>query len=328
MLRIVYTLLFSTLFIPLCAIERGAYYNHVAFNFGVVFFKCSHPYTEHITEMAKLFKPQLNDPDKEKDKGIIISTKELTNKTSYAHGITGICKLFPNIWSTWEIGYMGNLSWKAEKTWYGLEELKKPSHVQETSPTFSHYIQGTYHSKMCSTAINYYRQMTPRYIDYFSFAWGIGIKNFNIDETMNLSFVNTNPIKKTTNLFTGVKNRALGPQFALCFACNPYSFLTWGLIAKTGILLNRIRYHKLIDQKSSSLPKEQFSYICIGHIYPFIELHLTEYLFIEINYQVIGIGNVKTADPHNTHRQKHSFRFSDNGAIIYSGLNGSIQWNF
>jgi hypothetical protein len=93
------------------------------------------------------------------------------------------------------------------------------------------YFQYHYKSEFNSGELSYWRHVTPRYVDYFSFSWLLGLRYIDFRDSM--SILNEKELAVNAAQVKAV-NQMYGAQAGLDFQCNPSRKMTWALQVKGG----------------------------------------------------------------------------------------------
>ena len=255
-----------------------------------------------------------------------IESKNLLHSLGFGGGFSAALKIFPSISSTWEARYLGGLNWQAEKKSYCLQDIDID--IDEKFPINYHLassIKAAYNSKLNTYELNYWHHITPKYINPFSISYIAGLLYIDIDEKLKVYFTRSINFLFQTNAYrVHVENRSFGLQIGGDLEYNPYPWLTWGLIVKTGALLNRDAQHTLMLDKRNTSTVQDFAYMV--QLHPFIELHPIKHLLLLVTYQMFYVGGIATAD--RTLSFHDNTILDHNGHITYSGITGAIQFNF
>ncbi len=314
---------------------RGAYHNHFALEGDYVLLRRANSHNKHLVAAAggPINFPALLEPPecaKEAGKGLI-ETKDLIHDMHFDSGFSLAVKVFPTIWSTWEARYLGGLAWQGKKIRNCLENLNLDGNVADGTQDFqfASHAKAIYNSNMYTYQLNYWHHLTPRYTDHFSVSWLAGFRMFSIDEKIKIYFQKE---QRTSRYRVKTENDAFGLQLGGDLEYNPYRFLTWGLVVKVGGMFNRDKQKtKMFDDNNTveirDIDRSGSNFAYMAEVYPFIELRPTKHFFININYRVLYVGNVATADQNIVLHGSGSILNHD-GHIIYHGLTGGLQFNF
>ncbi|MDN3508604.1 MAG: hypothetical protein P0S93_01005 [Candidatus Neptunochlamydia sp.] len=311
---------------------RGAYYNHFAVEGNYVLLRRANSHNKHLVSAAggSINFPTLLAPiecSKEPGKPMIES-KDLIHDMYFDSGFSLGLKVFQDIKTTWEVRYLGGLSWQGKKTRNCLENLNLDGTVRYGTRDYEYAsrVKALYNSNMHSWQLNFWRDITPRYTDYFSISWLTGFRMFDIDEKIKLQFHKDH---RTSRYQVKTENKSFGLQLGGDIEYNPYYFLTWGLVVKVGGMFNRDKQvyddNNTIEIHGIDRSGSNFSYM--AEIYPFIELRPTKHFFFNINYRVIYVGAIATADRNIILHGSGSI-LDHGGDVIYHGLTGGMQFNF
>lgn len=260
-----------------------------------------------------------------------ITSGNLIHKMTFEPGFSAALKAFYGVHSTWELRYMGRFRWEGRKTVMSTQDFSLPNNDNPDgiNSALLTSARAVYDSDMYTGEINYWRHASPRYIDFFSVSWLMGLRFFNIKEKINVLF----GIGQRGLLYqVNTKSRSLGPQAGFSLEYNPYRFFTWGGVIKVGALFNRgrqttglfgaTRNNAFLDQAVSG---SNFAYT--AQVYGFTEWRPTKFFTITFNYQVLYVGAVIVADS-QLFFQEGGIKLSSNGNIIYHGATAGIQFNF
>lgn len=314
---------------------RSAYHSHFALEGDYVFLKRENSFNRHLAVAAGgpiHFPASLQPPECAKEVGkSLLSTKDLVHDMNFDSGFSLALKIFQSLKTTWEVRYLGGLAWEGKKSLRCLENLDLPGPIRHKTRDFSfaNEVRALYDSNMYSWQGNFWRHITPRYTDQFSVSWLAGFRMFNIGEEIKLYFYKDD---RSSRYRIKTEDQAFGLQLGGDIEYNPYPFLTWGLVAKIGGMFNRAKQKTNLFDDNNTIKIQgvdrggsNFSYM--GEVYPFIELRPTKHFFFHINYRVIYIGAIATADRNISLHGSGSVLDHD-GYIIYHGLTGGMQFNF
>ncbi|MEM7174761.1 MAG: hypothetical protein AAF443_02390 [Chlamydiota bacterium] len=263
----------------------------------------------------------------------MISSANLVNDMPFKSGFSAALKIFYGLRSTWEFRYLGRFHWRGEKEVTSVQSLLTlPGGFGADTVDYAaaQHARGVYSSNMYTSEVNYWRHATPRYTDHFSVSWLMGLRFFNIEEKLKLSFATGNSASRYR---VKTRSRSFGLQAGFSLEYNPYRVLTWGGVAKVGALFNRGRQSTLLLDNNNTVAllqgaasRSDFAYC--AQVYPFIEWRPTKSFDIIVHYQVLYIGGIAVADSQLFFDEGGEIRFSSNGDIIYHGLTAAIHFNF
>lgn len=317
------------------AAVRGAHNNHIAFEGDYVLLRRANSHNKHLASAAGgpvHFPITLLEPGCAKEVGkAFIETKDLIHDMHFDSAFSLAVKIFPTIYSTWEARYLGGLAWTGQKSKRCLENINLDGNIADHTRDY-HYasrVKAVYLSSMYTYELNYWHHITPRYTDHFSVSWLAGFRHFNIDEKIKMYF---HKDERTSRYRAKVYNDSFGLQLGGDIEYNPYRFLTWGLVVKVGGLFNRDKNKtKMLDDNNTveirNFDKSGSNFAYCAEIFPFIELRPTKHFYFNINYRVLYVGAIATAD-RNIVLHGTGQILDHDGHIIYHGLTGGMQFNF
>lgn len=316
---------------------RGAHNNHIAFEGDYVVMRRKNSTNKHLVSAAggPIHSPipiDLVDPACAKEAGKpFIATRDLIHDMNYNSGFSAAVKIFPSIYSTWEARYLGGFAWTGTKNKRCYENLNLDGNVADHTRDyqFATRAKAIYQSNLYTYELNYWHHMTPRYTDHFSVSWLAGLRHFNIDEKIKLYFHKDG---RTSRYRAKTYNDSFGLQLGGDIEYNPYHFLTWGVVVKVGGLFNRDKNKtKMLDDNDTieirNFDKSGSNFAYCAEIYPFIELRPTKHFYFHLNYRVLYVGAIATAD-NNIVFHGTGQVLDHNGHILYHGATGGIQFNF
>ncbi len=136
-----------------------------------------------------------------------------------------------------ELIYSGLFHWRSsESRTSATSNFSVPTtpytNVDWTDFDYFHY---SYHSELNSGELSYWRHVTPRYVDYFSFSWLLGLRYIDLRDTLKMS---NGSGTSGDNAHVHAINQMGGAQVGLEFQANATSRLTWAVQVKGGAYAN------------------------------------------------------------------------------------------
>lgn len=318
---------------------QGAYYMRFAVEMDYVLMRRANSHNKHLAAAAggpQEIPISATPIECRKEEGKpMLETKDLIHDMWFNSGFSVALKIFPSIHSTWEARYLGGLAWQGQKTRHCPRNLNIDGNLAQfvIDYHFASRAKAIYNSKMYTYELNYWHHITPRYTDHFSVSWMAGLRYFDIDEKIKMYFTRpVNFVAQTSKYRVRTENTTFGLQLGGDFEYNPYSFLTWGLVVKVGGLFNRDKQKTLMLDRGNTFVVRDYdrsgsNFAYMAQVFPFIELRPTKHFFFLINYQVLYVGAVATADRNLLFHGDGNILDHD-GHIIYHGATGAIQFNF
>ena len=260
----------------------------------------------------------------------LITTNNLSNRMSYEPGLRVSFKLFYNTCSTWEFRYTGLLHWKGKKEVECPHNLRIPTcFVDQTQDyKFADRASSIYCSDFFTYDLNYWRHVTPQYINMFSVSWTMGLRYIDIDEKLRLSFTKN---ESSSHYRVKTFSHLFGPQFGGDFECNPYRWLTWGFGVRLGPLFCHSEQRTFMNDVNGTVVLKDFhrrgsNFAYLAEVFPFIDFFVTRHFTFHFSYEVFHVGNVALAD------NQVDFLDGDDlhhkGNITYHGFFAGLQFNF
>lgn len=342
--------LFSMVFpLLLCAEVKGCHQHHFAVAGDYLLMKRTKSSQVSLVETAgnEAHLAALNEAPRclQPEGTTLIDSQDLVDGMNYQSGVQASLRVFPTNKATWELRYLFPMHWRGIKKVSCLHNLTLSNNLGQNNIDYTDADSATtvYYSTFQTADLNYWKHITPQYIDSFSVSLIFGFRWLNLEEKLNLYFTKNalvNPIIPPTSFFFNAqgetsryqvktRNWAFGPQIGAALEYNPYTFLTWGFFLRFGALYNRGQQHTLVKDRGNRQVifnedpgKSNFAYLVEG--FPYIELMIGKFLTFRVSYEFLYIGRMALAD-----RQiDHGDDLNNRGNIIYKGLIAGLQFNF
>ncbi|MEM8727215.1 MAG: hypothetical protein AAGE99_00655 [Chlamydiota bacterium] len=307
---------------------RGAYHNRFAVEGDYVLLRRTRFDNKRLVSTAEklLDSTQSHQP--------AIQSKDLIDDIGFDSGFSLALKIFQDVDATWEGCYLGGLSWQGKKTRTDPENLNLDGTIGHETRDYERAsrVAALYDSDIESWQLNFWRHITPRYTDHFSVSSVVGFRMFEIDEKIKLYF---HKADRTSHYRVETKNRSFGLQLGGDIEYNPYYFLTWGCVVKVGGMFNRDQQKTAIYDDDDTVKIDDsvrsgshFSYM--AEVYPSIELRPTKHFFFTVDYRLIYVGAVATAEQNVILDRSLDSEpiLNRDGHVIYHGLTAGIRFNF
>ncbi len=320
----------------LSAAERGAYHQHFSLKGDAVLWKRSNHFKRFNQTLVQLKKEKSKEGG---DKPAVIDPAQSGIESSQLlhnmHDDLGVrigIEFVYDRQTTWSISYTGFLHWEGREV---IEKSGKLSLPFPSDAISSHYqdadrASALYSSKFYSVDVTQWKYVTPRYVDAVSISWLGGLQFFNLDESIKLDFTKKNV---THPYQVHTRSRSIGPFFGFHFECNPHSYITLGLSANVGGLVNQsnrkiemLAIHK--DEPVRGYGSRIASPGYFISMRPMVDIHLIKFFNCIIGYDFLYIDGVAVADRQIVTEKKGEGKPNDKGHVIFCGLYAGIQLNF
>lgn len=234
-----------------------------------------------------------------------LGTEHLLNKMGQERGFRVGAVYLQCRWSI-EGSYMWINEWKAKSDVYGDRDLSYPfkkSNDYELRHAFfgADSAYGTYKSQFWTADLNYWRHVTPRRMDYFSFSWIAGARYVVLDEKTEAVFKkhehHDHPERRSVYAIE-TKNHLLGPQLGLNIQVNPYRQWSWDFTGKIGGLVNGDQQKASIRENNEKLRGGTSHDYCIAlflDLSAMLTWHFWRHADFHIGYEVIYMSGVALA---------------------------------
>lgn len=318
-MKIFYLLLFTCLLhLPSFAAVKGNPHHIIAFEGDLVLLRRANASDNALV---------LGDEDQK-----LMACNNLVDRMKFDLGISAAIKLFATVYSTWELRFTGPFNWKGtDKVSSLYDGLKIPGPFASKTHDYIHArkMRGSYISNFWNAEFNYWRHVTPRFYDYFSFSFIAGCRFFEIHEKVTLDFVRHD---STSHYKVRTEDWAFGPQVGFDIEYNPFRSFTWGLVLKVGGLFNRgtgrstmTDFNNTITILKTDTSESNFAYSV--QAYPFFEFRPIKFFTFFINYQALYIGAIVTGYKQVRFYESKN-KLNHGGNIVYHGLTLGVQFNF
>ncbi len=187
-----------------------------------------------------------------------------------------------------------------------------------------------YSSDFQNCELNYFRYVTPRYGNYFSSAYLLGLRYMNLREALNVSFTkgsNRSSYKVHTS------NHIPAIQAGGLIAWNPTRTITWDLIGMVGVGFDAGEQKTFLGDLNNSVTVRDYEES--GFSAPFVAEGLlrltyqpTSYLNVHVAYQFIYLNGVVLAPDQLVKSSSNRHAYRAVGAPLIHGLTAGLSWSF
>lgn len=152
---------------------------------------------------------------------------------NYVSGVRALVEMNLGPKNSIDAVYTGLFNWNNEES--GTDPLY--TFTVPTAPydnvdwTDFYYFRYHYKSELNSGELSYWRHVTPRYVDYFSFSWMLGLRYIDFRDSIHMNN-GTGSVGNTASV--KVINRMAGAQAGLELQCNSSRRFTWAIQVKGG----------------------------------------------------------------------------------------------
>jgi hypothetical protein len=167
----------------------------------------------------------------------VINNKDLVHDFGYTPGLRVGMLFVPDTQNGFDANFLYLWPWHSDKRAHGDKTLSFPF----DNPDYAHdyhrasHARARYESAFWSLEANYWRYITPRYVNFFSLSGIAGLRYFHLDEEFKLTMTRP-PDKSSYRIHTW--NNMTGVQLGLDFQMNPTWWLSWEAFAKVGLYGN------------------------------------------------------------------------------------------
>ncbi|SRR5581483_1536738 len=231
-----------------------------------------------------------------------IDTKDLVHDFDYEPGYRAGFTITPGSRNSIEGNFFYLQPWNADKRvhgHHGHHSLSFPFVDYDYSYDFTHAREAVahYHSHLWGAELNYWRNFTPRRVNYFALGGIIGLRYFHWDELFKLKMIKHQD-KSSYSIRT--KNRVYGAQVGLDFQMNPTHWLSWELFGKVGLAGNDTKQKQYMGDYNNSVTlrhseREKWEMLFFSDVAAQMDLHFLRYFTARIGYQLIFCSGLSLA---------------------------------
>ncbi|GAB4190557.1 MAG: hypothetical protein Tsb0015_11870 [Simkaniaceae bacterium] len=261
----------------------------------------------------------------------LLDTDDLMDKMGYVPGMRLTLSVTQGLEHTVDARYLGVLFWKGEDSAKCPGGVSFPFKSQSDSQGSDILIdvddwvgadkaKGIYRSHLLSADLNYWNHVTPKKINYFSFAWTVGLRYLQVNEKFKLNFQkgsSASDWKITT------ENVMFGFQTGLEFDVNPTCNFTWGLQWRLGALGNNAQQSTLMKDFDNTEIIRDFQpcglhYTFLVELAPFISFTFGNHGILRFSYELLYLSDLALAPNQLGFSQSTPF-LSHHGEALYHG---------
>ncbi len=152
---------------------------------------------------------------------------------NYVSGVRALLEMNQGPKNSVEAVYTGLFNWNNEGSATSVAKtlIVSTAPYSNVSWTNFYYFHYHYKSELNSGELSYWRHVTPRYVDYFSFSWMIGLRYIDFRDSIHMNNGTGSVGDKAS---VKVINQMGGAQVGLELQCNSSSRFTWAIQVKGG----------------------------------------------------------------------------------------------
>ncbi|MES2344779.1 MAG: BBP7 family outer membrane beta-barrel protein [Chlamydiota bacterium] len=191
---------------------------------------------------------------------------------------------------------------------------------------------GEYKSQFWTADLNYWRHVTPRRMDYFSFSWLAGLRYVQLDEKSEVHFKKRLSREKSEYSIE-TKNYLPGPQVGLNIQVNPYRQWSWDFTGKIGGLVD---YHQQDVSVKNNVEKfrggkdRDFSIALFIDLSVMLSWNVWKHASFHVGYEMFYLSGVALA-PERFKRttSNHAIKHAEaHGQVLIDGAFGGLALSF
>ncbi len=231
----------------------------------------------------------------------LLDTDDLMKEMGYQPGMRLALTITEGMEHSVEVRYLGLLFWKGENkaTCPGGVSFPFKKEPQEDIDNYlgADQMKGIYRSHLLSVDLNYFKHMTPQRIQYFSFAWTLGLRYLQINETLKLQFKKDEFV---SNWKVQTENVMFGAQAGFDFDMNPTCNFTWGLLARGGAFGNNAEQKTLMKDFDNIEVIRDYNpcglhYCFLFELAPYISFILGNHSYLRFSYELLYLTDLALA---------------------------------
>lgn len=265
----------------------------------------------------------------------VINTVRLVHDFDYEPGYRVGFTITPGSRNSIEGNFFRLQAWNGERTAHGHhhggDSLRFPfvDSIYSYDFTDARTAKAHYHSHLWGAELNYWRNFTPRRINYFALAGIAGFRYFHWDEAFKLTMTKP-PDKSSYTIQT--KNRVYGAQVGLDFQMNPTHWLSWEIFGKIGAAGNDTQQKQFMGDYNNSVTlrhskREKWETLFFSDVAGQMDLHFLKYFTARIGYQLMfwsGLSLVPDQINKNVGSQAGKKDHTNGNAIVHGLFAGLV----
>ncbi len=233
------------------------------------------------------------------DERRVMNTKNLLHDFDFEPGYrVGLAYQPTDEWAL-EGNFLCLEEWEGHDTKHGNNTLSFPFRNYTSTIDYRNasFARAVYKSHFYSAEFNFWRDITPRKVDYFSFSWILGLRYIHLNEFFNLAFVTG---LDESNYKIRTRNRLGGPQIGACLEWNPTKQINWNFTAKFAPLANRCEQKTFLGDDNNTIvirrfTKHHWAATFLADIAASVGYRFTSHFNIHAGYQMIYLTGVALA---------------------------------
>lgn len=261
-----------------------------------------------------------------------LTTKNVIHKFKFEPGYRVGMGIHPNRNSSFEGSYLNMKEWHGRKHRTGNGTLTYPFKNAAFAPGFRHAdrVVARYLSRFSTADANYWRHITPKWVDSYAYAWIWGLRGVSLKEKFFLTYHKNLNVGRYN---TRTRNILFGPQLGLSLDWNPLDYLTWTVTAKVGPMANRIRQRvDLTDQggalvvRHSSKQKWKATFLADASLA--LAFHVGGYFELHVGYQLLFLQGVALAPEQLSQSTSPKNHIVSHGKVFMQGAFAGLGIGF
>lgn len=255
----------------------------------------------------------------------VVTTRSLVHEFNFEPGYRLGASYMERTWSV-EGVYLWLNEWKGDKHKTGRSNLNYPFNNPNLAPGLRNAdsAQAIYTSQFWTAEANYWRHVTPRRADYFSFSWIAGLRYVQLNEKCEVAFDKRFQGKSEYDVHT--KNYMPGPQVGLDIQVNPYRQWSWDFFGKIGGLLNYNRQKTFLAEENDATvlrdtKRQNYSAALFIELGASLAWQFWSHMNLHLGYEVFYMSGVALA-PERLSRSSsdhHAEKADPDGQLLIDG---------
>jgi hypothetical protein len=261
-----------------------------------------------------------------------LNTRNVVDKMGFEPGFRVGAGIHPNSGSSLDGNYLYMRQWSARKRRTG--NLTYPFESRFFAPGFTNAerVVAKYKSQFWSAEGNYWGHVTPRYSDYYAFAWILGVRHASLKEEFFLNFYKG---LNVGNYNTRTKNWLIGPQVGFAFDWTPTELWMWTLSGKFAPMADRIRQKVFLSDQGGALVlrdshRKKWNLAFLADVALSLAFRIGSHVNIHGGYQLIYLTGVALAPEQLSYSTnlRRGRRIHDGGNALMQGAFLGIGFGF
>lgn len=267
------------------------------------------------------------------DERRVMTTKNLLHDFDFEPGYRVGLAYQPDAYWSLEGSFLYLNEWEGHDKKHGHKTLSHPffNYTSTVDYRNASEAEAVYKSHFYSAELNFWRDVTPRKVDFFSYSWILGLRYIHLNEKLHITF-ETPPDRSNYNI--KARNILGGPQIGGCLEMNPTTQINWSFAAKFGPLADRCEQKTFLGDNNNTIvihhyTKHGWTCAFLADILASFGFRVTSHFNVRAGYQMIYLAGVALAPEQLSKNLKpHHRKLTTSGNALQHGLFAGLFFSF